>query len=501
MAMNVKFLRGLIASYNALETKDADTLYFCTNGALYLGENKIANWTDLTEVNAAIKALQDAGYQNASQVSSAISTALTGYYTKEEIETKLSNLGVPAITERLGTVEGKVTDLETWKNALPVYVTKADYDAAMALKADKSELFTKEAADALYDATGAAATAEENAKKYSDEKLNAVVEQYLTGDGAADTIDTLNEIAEWINSDTAGVSQIIKDVAANTQAIADEKSARETADNTINGEIDAIQLQLNGISAGDGTVKAAIDAAKSGAIADADAKLANKLDTSIHTEYVNAHANDYTNAQIDSAISTATTDMATNSYVNGELAKKVDNNTYNEYVTAHKDDYTNTQIDSAISTATTDMATKTYVSDNYVAKAGYVEFTTEEKNKLAGLSNYDDTALAGRVSTLEGEMDSAEGRLDVIEAKPAMDITSDDISAWNAEKGAKELTNTKTTLTEVKNTYIGDTNAKLVDVVKAVNQLAEGSSATDKVVESVATNVKDIAAQLTWGTF
>jgi hypothetical protein len=28
-------------------------------------------------------------------------------------------------------------------------------------------------------------------------------------------------------------------------------------------------------------------------------------------------------------------------------------------------------------------------------------FTTEEKTKLAGLSNYDDTALTSRVSTLE----------------------------------------------------------------------------------------------------
>lgn len=30
------------------------------------------------------------------------------------------------------------------------------------------------------------------------------------------------------------------------------------------------------------------------------------------------------------------------------------------------------------------------------------DFTTAEKTKLEGLSNYDDTALAGRVTTLEG---------------------------------------------------------------------------------------------------
>ena len=30
------------------------------------------------------------------------------------------------------------------------------------------------------------------------------------------------------------------------------------------------------------------------------------------------------------------------------------------------------------------------------------DYTTTEKTKLAGLSNYDDTALAGRVTTIEG---------------------------------------------------------------------------------------------------
>ena len=82
-----------------------------------------------------------------------------------------------------------------------------------------------------------------------------------------------------------------------------------------------------------------------------------------------------------------------------------------------------------------------------------------------------------------------------------MNIADTDIEAWNAEKGAKELAGQKTTLDEVKTTYIGDTKTKLVDVVKAVNMLAEGTEATDKIVETVATNVKDIEAQLTWGSF
>lgn len=122
--------------------------------------------------------------------------------------------------------------------------------------------------------------------------------------------------------------------------------------------------------------------------------------------------------------------------------------------------------------AISDMATKTFVANTYVAKEGYYAYSAADQQRIATL-----------------------------EAKPAAGILSTDIEAWNAEKGAKELAGQKATLAEVKAAYIGETNTKLIDVVKAVNMLAEGSEATDKVVEDVATNVKDIEAQLTWGSF
>lgn len=57
----------------------------------------------------------------------------------------------------------------------------------------------------------------------------------------------------------------------------------------------------------------------------------------------------------------------------------------------------------------TNTFTKYVLPEDVVQDADYVHtdnnFTTEEKNKLAGLNNYDDTALAGRVSTAEGEID------------------------------------------------------------------------------------------------
>ena len=110
MAMNVKFLRGVIANYNSLAEKNADTLYFCTDGALYLGANKIANWTDLTDVNAAIKALQDAGYQNAEQVGAAITEALKPYAKTADVNDALA-------------LKANQTDLETLEDRVDAFLT------------------------------------------------------------------------------------------------------------------------------------------------------------------------------------------------------------------------------------------------------------------------------------------------------------------------------------------------------------------------------------------
>lgn len=117
---------------------------------------------------------------------------------------------------------------------------KTEVNAALALKADKSvvdAMYTNSKIDELlaakqntipentYDAYGAAATAEANAKAHT----NAMVEQYLTGEGAADTIDTLAEIAAWINNEDAGATKIIADVATNTANIS-----------TLSGDLDKV---------------------------------------------------------------------------------------------------------------------------------------------------------------------------------------------------------------------------------------------------------------------
>ena len=441
--MDVRFLRGLATSYAAIATKDNKTFYYVTDEKkLYLGDVLLSNEVTLATFNALeerVKALEDAGFQ--AQIDA----------INETLKTIATSDTVVAIDNRLKAVEadylkgadkteleGKITAHETVVNTkFADYSTTeqmnaaidadvkvvTDYIAANEAKwSEKTDISgleqrmtavegvadaaqtAQEVSDAIdakitaldlantYEAKGAAATAEQNAKDYSDGKLNAVVEQYLTGEGAADTIDTLNEIAQWINNDEAGVAKIIEDVAANTAGVKQNKE-----------DLDKVEAKLNGIADGDGTVKAAIDAALAEAKKYADDNDANTVyDDTALSGRVSALEGKVDVDKVSEAIATATTDMATNASVDGKLeayaktadisgdiakgveahgwgnhadagyltahqdishlatkqevtdglALKADKATYEAYVEAHKDDYNNTKIDELVTGAT-----------------------------------------------------------------------------------------------------------------------------------------------------
>jgi hypothetical protein len=76
MAYNVKFSKGSLANYKALN-KDASTIYFITDtGALYLGETLIADATDLTDIEEAIGTLTSLSTDVKSDLVSAINEVL-----------------------------------------------------------------------------------------------------------------------------------------------------------------------------------------------------------------------------------------------------------------------------------------------------------------------------------------------------------------------------------------------------------------------------------------
>ena len=143
-------------------------------------------------------------------------------------------------------------------------------------------------------------------------------------------------------------------------------------------------------------------------------------------------------------------------------------------------------------------ADKSYVDDELAKKVdaeGYIAFTQEEKTKLAGLENYNDSELSGRVGVVEGyfadgvandaakfggqlpeyyatksSVEEAISGVHSHENKDVLDgISSSDIENWNAaEQNAKSYSDSK----------LGDAVTSLEGKITAEQTRAEGIEAS-----------------------
>lgn len=107
MAYDVNFQKGLQAAFDALETKDAGTLYFVTDTpAIYLGSQKITSGADLT---AALTRLGAAETDIA-----AVKLALTGIdlTTSGSVKTAIGNLET-TLGNKIGTLSTLKTSAKT----------------------------------------------------------------------------------------------------------------------------------------------------------------------------------------------------------------------------------------------------------------------------------------------------------------------------------------------------------------------------------------------------
>lgn len=153
----------------------------------------------------------------------------------KQIITRVSNTesAVSTLEGKVGTIE---TDLGTAKNDIDkaedsiaanteaidaveadVEQLKKDVDAVEELAADnKTRLDQYDTDKANYASKDEVRTAKSEAiaaaKTETENQISAVVSQYLTGEGAADTIDTLQEIVNWLNTEGAGADKIVADV-------------------------------------------------------------------------------------------------------------------------------------------------------------------------------------------------------------------------------------------------------------------------------------------------
>ena len=452
MAMNVKFLRGVIANYNSLAEKNADTLYFCTDGALYLGAKKIANWTDLTDVNAAIKALQDAGYQNAEQVGAAITEALKPYAKTADIQSALdkanSALQAADLADYAKTAD--VVAKTTYEEHLTAQsevdaeqnrrlgVIEADYLKA----ADKTELEGKitsaqTKADDAYVLADAAQTADEvssaiaaaieglNINQYTtEEEVLATVNAAIAGVSDSDTINSIAELVNYLNThggEATSMAAAIATLEGKVQTI-----EGKPAYNILSTDIEAWNAEKGAKELAQG-VKDVVDTNKA---------TWDKASTALQA----ADLADYAKtADVESKIATAKSE--------------------------------------AISEAASDAANK------YVAKEGYVEFTQTEKDKLAGLENYDDTEVKGLIEAAKKAGDDAQADVDALELVIANETTGLAAAHTKAQAGI---------------------DAAATADAKAVAAQGEVDALELVVAQNAQTcqnNFTTISNQLTWGEF
>lgn len=127
-----------------------------------------------------------------------------------------------AISTEKSRAEGIEAGLRTDVNTI-----KGDYLKS----ADKTAL--QNAIDGK-ETKGAADTALATAKSYTDGKLNDFISAYITDDGG--TIDKLEEIADWINNDEAGVGALSAEVAKKADASALAKVATSGSYNDLSNK-------------------------------------------------------------------------------------------------------------------------------------------------------------------------------------------------------------------------------------------------------------------------
>ena len=276
-------------------------------------------------LQASIDAVGDIAEQNATDIDtleSKVDALEKGTYNDSEVRGLIAGN-----TEAIGTLgQTHATDKKTLEDAIAL---KADQTALEAVSGvanaavKQSDYNIKVAALEAEDAriAGLVATETQRATEVEsglDERLVEVEAFFKLAEGEQlDTaLDTLVEIQRFVTSEGSAADQMVLDIAANAKAIEDEAAARANADTTLQQNIDK-KADTSVVEAIDGRVEELETASATHATKSEVEAVSTAL-----TEYQNAHASDYTNTQIDNAISGAVS--AETERVNTELDKKVD---------------------------------------------------------------------------------------------------------------------------------------------------------------------------------
>lgn len=497
MTMDIKFLRGLAASLP--ETRDDKTFYYTTDThELYLGNYLLSNEVTADQYSSLeerVKALEDwkviidewknglPAYVEDSVYQAHLTTQDARDDGQDELIAALRE-DLDEITEVGGepnkvddvtvdgvsVLDGKVAkiDLSGKENvgvaAGLVDGAKTELQGKIDLKADKTEIAdmaTKTFVAGAYEPIGA----EDRAKSYVDGKFtDANLAQYTTEQEVKDIVDGVISAAADVETTLTGLTELVDYIEKH----GGDASAMATDIGVLKGKVEVIEGKpAYSISSGDVSnwngeigakvlaqgVKDVVDGNKAtwdkAATALQAADIANKVDRSELDAYWKEE-DQLTFVQQNNVLQSGITKEKVAGY--DATKKTVDDNAA---IWSGKQDALSESQLAAVNSGITAGKVQSY--DEIVASIGdYAKSADVEATYLKIADKYDDTAV--------------KGRLDVIEAKPAMGISAEDISLWNAEKGA---------------------NAAVV----ALEQKHDG----EMVV--INNNFTAIANQLSWGSF
>ena len=351
---------------------------------------------------------------------------------KEDIEDLKDLVGEGTVDSRIAAAEGRVDNkLANKANSADVYTKEEVYtkneieskkylvaadiaskaekeyvDEELDKKANSADVYTKEEADSAF---------------MSESEVDARINKIITDAVEGDTLTSLTQLVEYINTHGG------------------EAAEMATA-------IDALEAKLEGI---DSTVvayvTAAIEALKIG-----DYAKASDL-TALATRVKNLEDNPYqlpsdvvqdANYKHITVTNTSVSD-GTNTFT------KYDDTALAGRVKANEDAIK--EVPGQISSAVASKAEQSYVEEELAKKVnveGYIPFTSDEKEKLSKLENYDDTALANRVKANEDAISEIPGQISSAVA----------VEKGRAETAEKALSDRIDAYDEIKDNILLDTD-------------------------------------------
>ena len=205
-----------------------------------------------------------------------------------EIKDLIARENIKTLADLLDALSAKVGNVAEGQNLADIIknIQESAYDdtAIQALikalqdnKADKTQVATD-----IENAVAAEAALRLAADNALGDRLDKVENFFEVAEGEKldEALDTLKEIQEYVDTHGTAADQMVKDIAANAKAIADEAKARDDADKAMADRVAAVEDMLDG---GDGSVAAQIEAAKEAAIAAAN-KYADEEDAKVEAE-------------------------------------------------------------------------------------------------------------------------------------------------------------------------------------------------------------------------